>query len=119
MRFAEREQVPGLESPAMYLAKRVIFRGGKDRTSRVWQAVYFDGRRTRTQSLKTSRKQDAFKAAMKLHERLTQGDATAKQAPITVHQLVTEYLRMLEARGRAPKTISKYKQVLGNFVRLC
>ena len=119
MKLTARERLTGLESPVMYLAKRVIARGGKEHTGRVWQALYFDGHRNRIVSLKTGRKHDAFKAAIKLHERVSQGEAAAEQSPITVEQLVHDYLQMLEARGRAPKTISKYSQVLRDFVTLC
>lgn len=120
MKLADREHVQGTEHPAVYIAKRVSpGKGGKPRKSSRWCAVYFDGDRLKVKALKTTFKNDAFKAAQDLHRALVRGDSTALPVVITVAELVKEYLDMLVARGRSHKTSTKYTRVLEDFAGVC
>jgi hypothetical protein len=116
MKLKDRDHVQGTENPSIYIGRRVKPDGA---VSRRWSAVYYDGKRQVSKSLRTRFKHDAFRAAQDLHRALIRGDSVATPVVISVAELVKEYLDMLVARGRSHKTTTKYTRVLEDFAGVC
>jgi len=120
MRFMGREYVDGTE-PRVYIGRRVF----RDRNtlqlveSNVWWAEYCVEGRQRQESLKTRRRDEAIRAAFRIGERLRQGLIDEPCKRTTVGEVFDQYLQLLRARGRAPRTLEKYELVQRNVVQWC
>jgi integrase len=88
---------------------------GTERVCRPWFAVWYEQGQQRARSLKTTNKQAAIKQAMQIDAQLSAGIGVAPRS-ITIEELVRAFVGAKEGERRAPKTISKYAQVLTEFV---
>lgn len=85
-----------------------IFQRGK-----TWYANFQFNRQQHRQSLKTSNKKEARRRAAQIDVQLTVGLWKPAIEAVTIAKAVEDYLTMLTGIGRAPKTLSKYRNVLG------
>lgn len=85
-----------------------IFQRGK-----TWYANFQFDRQQHRQSLKTSNKKEARRRAAQIDVQLTAGLWKPAIEAVTIAKAVEDYLTMLTGEGRAPKTLSKYRNVLG------
>jgi integrase len=90
----------------------IIYARGK---KRIWCADFWrDGRHCR-QSLRTRDRKVALRRAMCLELDLAAGTYQPPPPPVTVRQAVDDYLTFLATEHRAPKTLVKYKGILGTL----
>ena len=116
MQMKDRVYVEGTE-PAIYIGHRVLRRkDGSTRTAtKSWTAEYTLNSRQQSKSLGTPIKASAIRAAHALSRRLAGGTEAKPMKKVTLAELKTAYIEMLENRGRAPLTLVKYRQVLREF----
>jgi len=112
MRLIGRTSVEGTE-PRIHIGHRVRHdpRTGKELACRPWYAEWSEYGIKRYEALKTPNKQIAIRRAHEICRRISDGEL-AKPKLVALEHLVEQYLSMLRAQGRAPKTIGKYQHVL-------
>lgn len=121
MNFAEKHIVEGTDYPTITIGRRLVrsTRTGKTVASRRWCAQWCLGAKQRTRALKVRSKKDAILAAMELYHQLRSGHAPKAIKAITIDELCAGYLETTENKGRAPSTLSSYKNALGRFKEYC
>ena len=83
---------------------------------KLWCADFWrDGQHCR-QSLKTSNKKIAVQRAMKLSTELAEGSYAKPPSPVAVPKAAADYIAYLGTKGRARKTMVKYKTTLDLLV---
>lgn len=117
MRLIDRERIEGTR---ITIGKRVYMRDGQTHVCETYSAEYRDdsGRQV-SQSLDTSNKTAARRAAMAIHARMERGEARPADSRITVAELIQRYMELVAARGLAPKSESKYKSDLEKLQSYC
>lgn len=116
MKLVERCQVEGSEPP-IQLGHRVYRDAqGQEKTSKRWFAQYCLDGRHHYEPLKTSNKAAAIRKAHEIVQRLGRGEERKVQRRRELVDLVKDYLELQQNRGRAPKTMEKYKFVLDGLV---
>ena len=83
-----------------------------------WYATYQDGRQQKRVSLKTSNKKNAHRLALELDRRLADGESPKKRRDCSIAEAIAAYDEYLVAEQRSPKTLSKYRFVLGLVIEL-
>lgn len=83
-----------------------------------WYANFQFRKRQRRQSLHTGSKKEARRRAAQIDVQLTIGQWKSAIDAVTVRQAVHAYLDVLDADGRAPKTMAKYRQILNRVATL-
>ncbi len=91
---------------------RLFARGG------VWQANFQHAGRQRRVSLRTRSKKEARLRAARLDAELAAGTWGRPPPAVPVAEAVAAYLDHLGADGRAPRTLAKYRHVLGRVAAL-
>jgi integrase len=86
-----------------------IYRRGK---RGLWCAEYWRNGQHCRQSLKTTNKKVAVQRGTKLSTELTDGTYVKAPMPVAVGDVSDDYIAFLETKGRARKTITKYKSTL-------
>jgi integrase len=84
----------------------------------IWVAEFWHNDQHCRRTLKTSNKKIAHQRAVQLEAVLASG--TYKTAPpaVTVRQAADDYLGHLETKGRAKRTMAKYRGVLSIFIEI-
>jgi len=102
------------ESNRVRVGDRVTIypRGAK----RTWVADFWQDGVHRKVSLKTANKKVAVERATKLAADLTHGTYHQPPPPVTVRQVVDDYMTYLRTEDRARKTIVKYRGVFDLFI---
>lgn len=78
---------------------------------RIWWCYYqLDGRQRR-ESLKTSNKKEARRAALLIDADLIRNIHEVQPEPVTLNEVIQELLAHTEQEGRAPKTLTAYRHV--------
>lgn len=90
-----------------------IFRRGD-----TWYANFQCNRRQYRESLRTTSKKEARRRAARIDVKLTAGQWQPAVEAVGVREAVDAYLAMLVSEARAPKTMVKYRHVLGRVVAL-
>lgn len=117
MQMKNRQYVEGTD-PAIYIGHRIIRRsGGKVTVCRTYHAEYSLDGRQRSRSLRTMNKAAAIRQAHSLCENLRQGLEPKPVKKVVVEHLKDAYLTALDAKGRATKTVQKYRFALEEFTR--
>jgi integrase len=116
MKLAGRHAVEGTE-PTIYIGHRPYRdqRTGKARVSKTWYAEYCLEAKRHYEALGTSNKAAAVKQAHAIIHRIDRGSPSKPNRRVDIATLRRDYMQMLCDRERAPKTIEKYKYVLGEF----
>tara|TARA_R110001592_G_scaffold361413_1_gene672017 strand:- start:27105 stop:28280 length:1176 start_codon:yes stop_codon:yes gene_type:complete len=82
---------------------------------RMWWCYYqLDGRQRR-ESLKTSNKKEARRAALLIDADLIRGVHEAQPEPASISEVVAMVLSYMEQENRAPKTLAAYRHVYRDF----
>ena len=117
MKLVDRQPVEGTERPTIYIGHRQWRdkKSGKLKTARRWSAEWFLHDKQEHQSLGTSNKVEAVRAAHELHRKIRQGEPTAAPREVRISDLVDGYMTLQRGQSRSPKTIGKYQTVLDNF----
>jgi len=117
MKLAARQLVEGTHPP-MYIGHRVWTdsKSGHQRTSRRWYVEYNDQGVRRAEQLKTTNKQVAIRRVHQIADRVVRGELPEPPS-CTLEQLTADYIATLRGKGRAPKTIGKYTDILQRLVR--
>ena len=84
-------------------------------TKKIWVADFWRDGGHKRQSLKTSNKKVAIERATKLAAELIGGTFQAPPPPVTVQQVVDDYITSLGTENRAHKTVVKYRGVFALF----
>jgi len=117
VKLHDRYLVPGTD-PAVYIGHKQY----KDRTTgkimicRQWTAEYGHNGKKYNESLKTSNKEAAIRAAHRIIERMERGDVRHVQRRVEWEQMRDDYISFLRSKGRAPKTVEKYDYVTKCFM---
>ncbi len=116
MKLVGRHAVEGTE-PTIYIGHRPYRdqRTGKARVSKTWYAEYCLEAKRHYEPLKTTNKSAAVKQAHAIIQRIDRGSPSKPNRRVDIETLRRDYMQMLCDRERAPKTIEKYKYVLGEF----
>lgn len=91
-----------------------IFLRGK-----VWWANFQHEGRQQRKSLGTRNKKEARKRAAKLEASIDDGSFSSQRKASTIDDTISEYLKYLETEGRAPRTMSKYREVFECVLPIC
>ncbi len=115
------KQVVEATHPKIYIGRRtyVSQRTGQTQTAKPYWAEYFVNGRQHQESLKVSNKTAAIRAAYALAERLGQGQYPVRESLKTIEDLTEKYYTYCSGRGRAKKTLVKYKGQLNRFADWC
>lgn len=117
MKLVGRQAIEGTE-PTIYIGHRTYRdrRTGKQAVTKTWYAEYCLEARRCYERLKTTNKAAAIRQAHSIAQRIHAGLPSNKpRRRAHISELREDYVNMLRDRGRAPKTIQKYEQVLDTF----
>ncbi len=81
--------------------------------SGIWHVNFQFNKKQVRHSLGTSNKKQARRRAAQIDVKLTAGQWKPAIEIVTVGEAVELYLEMVEIKGRAAKTLTKYTQILG------
>lgn len=116
MGLADRTPVEGTQ-PVIYIGHR-LYRDRntkKLRQSRLYHAEYCADGRKYSVPLKVIYKDQAIEAAFNLLRKIRSGENTASARRATLSEIIAGYRTLIENRNNAPRTVGKYKHVLGDF----
>ena len=115
------KQVVEATNPKIYIGRRTYVnkRTGQTRTAKPYWAEYFIHGKQYQEPLKTPNKAAAIRAAYALAERLEQGHHKVRDGRKTIDDLGKKYYAYCAGRGRARKTLVKYKGQLVRFANWC
>ncbi len=118
MQLKDREPVPATEDPIIYIGHRFQqdAKSGKIKVSKKWHAAYSHQGQRLHEPLKTTNKMAAQRAAHVIHQRLQRGEERHVQRRVGWQEMFDPYIAFLRSKGRAGKTIEKYKVVLTDFI---
>ena len=109
--MAASESDPPADGGSERVGERVrLYRRGA-----TWYCNFQFGNRQCRESLKTASKKEARRRAARIDVQLTAGAWKPAVEACTVRQAIDAYLSHLEAEGRAPKTMVKYRYDLDRF----
>jgi integrase len=113
MKWVDKELVPGTK-PAMRIGRRLFKSSdGSEKATETYWATFSIGGKQRFVSLEVFKRDDAFRAAFRLSQRLESGEQQlVERTNIKLGEIVDAYLGLLKGRGRAFKTMEKYTYVL-------
>jgi integrase len=83
---------------------------------KTWWASYQLDRSQQRESLATASQKEARRKALVIEAELLQGKREVPPPPMSIQEVIPEYLNHLEVEGRSTKTLKKYRQVLGNLL---
>lgn len=117
MKLRDRTLVEGT-MPSVYIGHREFKDRitGQMKTRRKWHAEFNHDGRKFDEPLRTSNKQAAIRAAHKIIERIERGDTRQVQRKVEWQEMWDGYIKFLQTKGRAPKTLEKYEFVLTRFM---
>ena len=120
MKLRGRHLVEGTE-PTVTIGHRQYrdSRAGRVQTCRTYTAEFTEDGRQHQVALRTRNKSEAIRKVHRLLRDRREGKRGDGARPARIDRLRDEYLELLRNRGRAPKTLTKYEKVLGDFVDLC
>ncbi len=117
MKMEGRCRVDGTE---ITIGRRVSKKGGKQSTSRTYSAEYRDDSGKQIcESLGTTNLAEAKRGALAIHARLSEGRPRIAENKLTIEELITQYMLMVQVRGLAPKTEAKYRSDLKKLSDYC
>jgi hypothetical protein len=113
MKWVDKELVPGTKPP-MRIGRRLFKSSdGSEKATETFWATFSIGGKQRFVSLEVFKRDDAFRAAYRLSQRLETGEQQlVERTNIKLGEIVDTYLALLKGRGRAFKTMEKYTYVL-------
>jgi integrase len=113
MKWVDKELVPGTKPP-MRIGRRLFKSSdGSEKATETFWATFSIGGKQRFVSLEVFKRDDAFRAAYRLSQRLEIGEQQlVERTNIKLGEIVDTYLALLKGRGRAFKTMEKYTYVL-------
>jgi integrase len=113
MKWVEKELVPGTQPP-IRIGRRVFkSTDGAEKATETFWATFSIGGKQRFVSLEVFKRDDAFREAHRLSQRLETGEQQmVERTNIKLGEIVDAYLGLLRGRGRAFKTMEKYDYVL-------
>src|SRR3954469_13174388 len=115
MQMKDRHRVEGTEPP-IYIGRRISRRqDGSVSVSRTYHAEWTLESRQRSKSLGTTNRAAAIRAAHALSEQLRNGMEVKPIEKASVAEIRDAYLAAQETKGRAPKTVDKYRHDLTEF----
>lgn len=120
MKLLDRTLVEGTVPP-LYIGHKE-FRDkstGRMVPCRRWHAEWNHGGRKFDESLKTTNKQEAIRAAHKIIDRLERGEVKQVQRRIEWQEFIDAYMDFQTSKGRPPRTIQKYRRALTDFMTFC
>jgi integrase/recombinase XerD len=116
VKLHDRCNVEGTDPP-IQIGHRVKRKpGGAITISKKYTAQFSVGGRHRYESLGTNNKSVAIRKAHAIAQRIAEGEERIVNRRLDLANVVKEYLETLRDRGLAPKTDTKYTQVLDEFV---
>ncbi len=115
------KQLVEATNPRIYIGRRTYVnkRTGQARIAKPYWAQYFVHGRQHQEPLGTSNKAAAVRAAYALAERLEKGQEPVRDSRRTIQEFTEKYYLYCKGRGRASKTLVKYKGQLGRFSAWC
>lgn len=117
MKLLGRQRVDGTN---VTIGRRVYYRDGNEQVSKKYSAEYRDlGGRQCCQGLGTTNRSQAVRLAVEIQQRLEKGIEKTRPSRITIEGLIKDYLEIVQAKGAAPKTISKYSTDLEKLKEFC
>jgi integrase len=113
MKLHNRHAVEGTVPP-IYIGHRQFRdkKSGQMQLCKQWHAEYNLGGKKFDESLKTSNKTVAIRAAHRIVERIEKGEVRQIQRRAEWQEMYDSYIEFVKSRGRGPKTIEKYGYVL-------
>ena len=120
MKLIDKQTVEATK-PTIYIGKRTYKnkRTGEVRIANPYWAEYFANGKQHQEPLGTSNKAAAVRAAYALAERLERGQQRVRDSRRTIQELADSYHAYCRGRGRARKTLVKYKGQLERFKCWC
>jgi site-specific recombinase XerD len=115
------KQIVEATKPTIYIGKRTYKnkRTGDVHVAKPYWAEYFANGRQHQEPLGTNNKATAIRAAYALAERIERGQQRIRDSRRTIQELADAYYAYCEGRGRARKTLVKYKGQLERFKEWC
>ncbi|MGB7160675.1 MAG: site-specific integrase [Tepidisphaeraceae bacterium] len=113
MKWVDKELVPGTQPP-IRIGRRVFkSTDGTEKATETFWATFSVGGKQRFVALEVFKRDDAFREAHRLSQRLETGEQQmVERTNIKLGEIVDAYLGLLRGRGRAFKTMEKYTYVL-------
>ena len=117
MKLHDRFAVEGT-NPLIYIGHREFKdkQTGKMTVARSWHAEWNHDGKKFDESLKTTNKQEAIRAANRIIDRIERGDIRHVHRRVEWHKFKDEYMDSIRNKRRAPKTITKYEQIIDRFI---
>jgi hypothetical protein len=121
MKAENREHVEGTEHPRIHIFRRMVKDAatGNYKPGRKWWCQYTHEGKQHSESLNTPMRSEALRKVHSIHRQLLSGERSPRPSKMTVSELVEKYIAMLESRGRAKTTLTKYRTVLRDFAGVC
>ena len=115
------KQVVEATKPTIYVGRRSYKnkRTGEVRIAKPYWAEYFTHGKQYQEPLGVSNKAAAIRVAYALAERLERGQQKVRDSRRTIEELANGYYDCCKGRGRAKKTLVKYKGQLKRFKQWC
>jgi site-specific recombinase XerD len=114
------KQIVEATKPTIYIGKRTYkSSSGQVRIAKPYWAEYFSNGKQYQEPLGVTNKAAAIKAAYALAERLERGQLKVRDSRRTVQELADGYYGYCKGRGRARKTLVKYKGQLERLKEWC
>jgi hypothetical protein len=115
------KQVVEATKPTIYVGRRTYKSKGTGQVcvAKPYWAEYFANGRQHQEPLGTANKAQAVRAAHALAERLERGQEKVSDSRRTIPELADGYYEHCQRRGRAKKTLVKYKGQLERFKSWC
>ena len=117
MKLIDRERVHGT---TVTIGRRVYYRDKKRHESKYYAAEYRDslGRQV-GENLGVTNKREARRKAIEIAKRIDEGTPKIVDTKLSISDLVASYFEMVQARGLAKKTESKYSTDLDKLRNFC
>src|SRR4051794_22874717 len=116
-KLVDRQIVEGTD-PSIYLGHRLLAsKNGSAKPSKKWIAEYCVDARQRYERLGTSNKNIAIRLAHDIAKRIQSGEPQVQNRKAAISDLVSHYMEYQLNKGRAPKTLEKYKFILNSFTK--
>src|ERR1700733_4245441 len=116
MKLTDRQPVEGTH-PVIYIGHRVLRdKKGQPLKCSKWHAEYNHLGKKYDESLHTSNKAEAIRAAHRIVERLERGEARFLKQRVGWQEMRDAPLDYLRGKGRAAKTLEKYVYVIDDFI---
>ncbi|MHC4727940.1 MAG: tyrosine-type recombinase/integrase, partial [Planctomycetota bacterium] len=115
------KQIVEATKPMIYIGRRTYRNKGSGEVciAKPYWAEYFTNGKQYQESLGTTNKAAAIRAAYALVERLERGQHKVRDSRRTIQELADSYFTYCKGRGRAKKTLVKYRGQLKRFKVWC